>query len=221
MAGLGEFDLSLLSMEQKTSLSLASINFDFALIKYGAPMEYDGVGKALTSRRREEAEDGLSHVTARKLAALFTQDADFPDVPNLIAAYGKRASEIASKHSTPASGRHGIFAEHVGLDATSIWAAATSGKGAIPIHLLACLLARIFSAPEAISIWTEIVETRKDVLKSRIQSQSFHSWELAAARISISRDQLSMWDASARYQFTVVTSAILTHLLEPGFRVRT
>ena len=162
-------------------------------------MEYEGVAKALTFKRREEAEDGLSHVTARKLTALFTHDVDFPDVPNLIAAYGKRASEIASKHTRSGTSRQGIFVEHVGLDATSIWAAATSGKGAIPIHLLACILAYIFKAPEAISIWMEIVELRKDILQSRIQSQVFQPWELAAARISISRDQLAKWDASARY----------------------
>ena len=198
MAGIEELSFSMLSAEQKTSLSLASVNFDFTLIKYRAPMEYEGVAKALTSRRREEAEDGQSHITARKLAALFTNDVDFPDVPNLVAAYGKRASEIAAKHNESGTQQKGLFAEHIGLDATSIWAAATSGKGAIPIHLLACMLAYIFKAPQAISIWTEIVEIRKGVLQNRIQSESFQPWELAATRVSISREQLSIWDASAR-----------------------
>lgn len=51
-----------------------------------------------------------------------------------------------------------MFASHLGADSTSIWAAVTSGPGAIAVHLLACMLARLFTDLEAISVWVELVE---------------------------------------------------------------
>jgi hypothetical protein len=36
--------------------------------------------------------------------------------------------------------KDGIFSDFTGADGTSIWAAATSGSGAISVHLLACML---------------------------------------------------------------------------------
>ena len=76
-----------------------------------------------------------------------------PDTPHVFQAYGRRATEIAEiPHLNPkGTSADGPFADHVGADGTTIWAAATSGKGAIAVHLLACLLARIWKAPEAIS----------------------------------------------------------------------
>lgn len=50
-----------------------------------------------------------------------------------------------------------MFADHVGADGTSLWAAATSGKSTITVHLLGCMIARIWKAAEAVSIWTELV----------------------------------------------------------------
>lgn len=104
-----------------------------------APAEFRGVGAALTTQRRHEAETGSSHITARKLGALF--ESVIPSTPKLLEAYGTRASEIASIASKSKDHEiRGIFSDFVGPDATSIWAAATSGKTAIAIHLLACLL---------------------------------------------------------------------------------
>ena len=85
----------------------------------------------------------------------------------------------------------------MGIDGTSIWAAATSGRGAIAVHLLACMLARIWSGSEATSIWVELVEKRKIELSQENISDFYHPG-LVAAQITISRDQLAAWDNSAR-----------------------
>ena len=66
------------------------------------------------------------------------------------------------------------------------------------VHLLACLLARVWTAAEAISIWSEIVAARKAVLQSRLQEDNFHINLVTASQIEVNRDQLSEWDASAR-----------------------
>src|SRR5438034_11826815 len=74
--------------------ALANINFDFTLYKVEPPREFEGVGDALSLLRREEAESGTPHVTARKLGALFHEL--LPRTPELLKAYGVRASEISS-----------------------------------------------------------------------------------------------------------------------------
>ena len=137
--------------------ALANINFDFSLWKVEAPKEFEGVGSALSDFRRDEAENGMPHMTARKLGALF--EALLPSTPNVNRAYGLRASEISQSSSISPQTRRkfGVFSSRVGSDATSLWAAATSGSAAIAVHLLACLLARIWEGPEATSIWVEII----------------------------------------------------------------
>lgn len=90
-------------------------------------MEYHGAGKFLTRQHLEVAENRSSHITARKLGALFEHT--IPNTPRLFEAYGTRASEIASQPSsgTAQPGEGGVFSSFVGADATSVWAAATSG----------------------------------------------------------------------------------------------
>lgn len=200
MASFGQLTNAFLKASQETSIGLAHLNFDFALVKYDAPHEYLGLGEALSKRRKDTAEDGPLHITARKLGALF--QSAMPEVPNLIQAYGLQASDIAKlpEINPRASTRHGIFAEHVGVDGTTIWAAATSGKETVTMHLLACMLARIWTREEAVSIWSELVEHRKDFLQRTIEGSEagFKVSDLAASRIEISRVQLDAWDASAR-----------------------
>jgi hypothetical protein len=198
MAALGNIQLSLLSGQQQTSLSAATFNFDFTLVKVAPPKEYEGLGQCLSVRRKTEAEDGLLHTVARKLGALFA--GEIPAVPNLISAYGERASEIShNPKANPACSRaYSVFADHVGADATSLWAAATSGKSAITIHLLGCMLARIWSSAEAVSIWTELVKDRKAQLQQRLEADEFQLSDATSARIEITRDQLATWDNSAR-----------------------
>lgn len=201
MTSFGKLTNALVHASQETTVTLANLNFDFALIKCEAPAEYKQIGDLLSQKRREAAEDGLVHITARKLGALF--GSVIPQVPHLIRAYGQRATEISKMPSANprASQLYGAFSDYVGADCTTIWATATSGEGVITMHLLACMLARIFDGPKAISIWNELVEQRKEILKreiSRVGTSSKLS-DAIASRIDIPRDQLASWDASARY----------------------
>lgn len=71
MDSIGKFSASLVQGTQETTLALANANFDFSLIKIEAPVEYRALGAHLSTARRQTAEEGTIHVTARKLAALF------------------------------------------------------------------------------------------------------------------------------------------------------
>ncbi|KAF5695498.1 hypothetical protein FGLOB1_14014 [Fusarium globosum] len=189
---------SLISQTAEANFGLATLNVDFSVIKLQAPAEYKPLGNELTPSRRSAAEDGMPHVTARKLGALF-QDW-IPPVPDLIKAYGRRAVEIAQCRSVnpKASKSDGIFADHIGIDGTGIWAAATSGPHAIPVYLLACMLARMWSTAEATSIWTELVSERKRELAGIEESDPSYERAQFTSRISIPREDLAHWEASAR-----------------------
>lgn len=174
------------------SPALANFNFDFTLCRVEAPAEFHGVGRA-------EAESGQSHITARILGALFTSA--LPKTPNLIRVYGVRASEI-SKSATEDSSKTqswGFFADHSGADGTTIWASATSGPESIPAHLLACLLARVWDPPEAISIWEELVRRRREIILDDFEKINLADLrDMWAAKHPLSRDHLAEWDNSAR-----------------------
>ncbi|KAI0194060.1 hypothetical protein EV127DRAFT_334323 [Xylaria flabelliformis] len=189
---------SLASLNQETNIGLVHFNFDFALNKVAAPHEFQGLGRELSQSRIKAAEDGAVHITARKLGALFRQR--LPSTPHLIKAYGTRASIIASdpKVNPKPSKKHGVLADHVGIDGTSIWAAATSGAESVAVHLLACMLARMWSRSEAIAIWAELVSERKKELERTDVADSQHLVALNDSRIEIARDQLAQWDSSAR-----------------------
>jgi hypothetical protein len=198
MAASGQIQASLFQATQQTTLALANFNLDFTLYKAAAPPQYVGLGSALSKRRRKAAEDGYEHIVARKLGALFHKN--LPPTPTLLARYGERASAIAASETASAKGSRadGIFAEYLGADATNIWAAATSGPEAIAVHLLACMLARIWQAPKATAIWAEIIDERLAELGRLDPSDPLHLSEIAAARLELSRDDLANWDASAR-----------------------
>lgn len=199
MSSIGKITSSLLSIPTELTIAAANLNFDFSLLKVEAPKEFHGVRDALSQARREKAESGLPHVTARKLGALF--EPLVPPIPNLVSAYGQRVSEISAKlsgeSSSSPSSTFGIFSSQAGPDATNIWAAATSGRGAIAVQLLACMLARIWDEAQAISLWVELVEGRiKEVKESTIDGNNVAA--LMAAQQTFSRDQLAAWDSSAR-----------------------
>ncbi|KAB8226953.1 uncharacterized protein BDW43DRAFT_295320 [Aspergillus alliaceus] len=190
---------SALNFGLEVSPALANLNFDFSVFRLNVEPEYQAIGEALSCSRRREAEQGRPQVTARKLAQLFA--ACLPRAPNLIKAYGKRASEIIedSKISNDQRAKYGVFAEQAGPDATSLWAASTSGSHAVAVHLLACMLARMWDAAYAVSIWVEIVEERRREIEKELEDTSFaHTATLVAARCEISREQLAEWDASTR-----------------------
>ena len=91
--------------------ALATLNLDFSLYKVvQPPREFSDVGVALSPTRRQEAESGKVHKTARQLSALF--EPLFPPTPKLEKAYGLRASEIAK--ASAANGedqkKDGVFA---------------------------------------------------------------------------------------------------------------
>jgi hypothetical protein len=178
-------------------LALADINYDFSLVKCPAPPEYEGLGLALSPRRRREAEDGHIHTVARKLSLLFCDD--LPEIPNLVKAYGTRASKIAADPGVNPKGtaRDGAFRDHIGIDGTSIWASATSGRGAVALHLLACMLSRIWKG-KATAIWAEMVASRKAAMQAKLEGERFSTNDVTASAIQLSREQLAEWDSSAK-----------------------
>jgi hypothetical protein len=172
-------------------MNMSLVQFDlsssiFFVVKQEPPNKYRGLGNSLSTRRNREAETGQSHVTASKLGALF--DGVIPSTPDLIRAYGSRCSEIASSQTfnPPGTQKHGLFANQVGTDGTTIWAAATSGPSAIAVHLLACMLARMWDSPKAISIWSKLIAIRKQALQESGRPMDYH-----AARIELPRDQIA------------------------------
>ncbi|CAJ2503569.1 Uu.00g109630.m01.CDS01 [Anthostomella pinea] len=199
MNSIGKIQASLASATQETTLALANANFDFSLIKFEAPAEYKELGLALAEKKRSEAEAGSAHVTARRLGSLF--HTMLPETPNLIRAYGTRASEIAKSPAVNPRGteEYGPIRDYVGVDGTSIWAAATSGSAAIAAHLLACLIACCWRADEATAIWLEIVSERKRRLEEKTSSADyFDLTEAISSKLTLEKDQLANWDASAR-----------------------
>lgn len=124
-----------------------------------------------------------------------------PPIPHLIAAYGKRASEISSSVTKEGTGEGiaGALSPQVGPDGTNIWAAATSGAAALAVHLLACLLARIWKYHEATSIWVELIERRKQQISNGFANAGTASLAaMMAAKQTFNRQELASWDASAR-----------------------
>ncbi|KAK8076537.1 hypothetical protein PG994_003809 [Apiospora phragmitis] len=201
---IAKLQASLARATNEVTVAVANINFDFCLVKYEAPKEYHPLGELLSTNRKESAEHGKSHVTARRLAALF--EGVCPDTPQLIKAYGERVSEISKQATANEHKRFSssVFGSYTGVDATSIWAAATSSQsaktGAIHVHLLACMLASIFSSAEATSIWMELIEERKKAVTQDWDRNESIPFAVAAAAVQqgIARTQLAEWDASAR-----------------------
>ena len=94
MSAIGRLAASLVSGTNENTFALANFNLDFSLIKVEAPIEYQGLRSALSKRRVEDAEQGQSHRTARRLGALFEQI--LPPIKKLAEVYGKRVSEIVA-----------------------------------------------------------------------------------------------------------------------------
>ena len=199
MSRIGQFSAGLLSAANENILALNNFKFDFSLLKVDAPREYSELGQALSTGRRNEAEDGSHHKTARRLGSLFEQI--IPSTPHLIKAYGLRSSEIATSSfvNPKGSAKDGPFESYVGVDGTAMWAAATSGVPAIAAYLLACMLARAWDAREAVSIWVELVEQRrKDIMNADVNHDIISESSRMSAFHEIERQDLALLDASAR-----------------------
>jgi hypothetical protein len=131
MASIGGIRFSGVAGVQETTLALANLNVDFSIVRYEAKPKFQELGKQLSKRRKVEAKDGMIHLTARRLGALFTDVV--PPVDSLCKLYGMRASKLASNPLVNPKGStaHSPLAGHIGLDRTALWAVATSGPGAI------------------------------------------------------------------------------------------
>ena len=57
---------AVVSGKQETNVAgLATINVDFSMVKVEPPVSFRALGGALSTNRRQAAEEGLQHVTAR------------------------------------------------------------------------------------------------------------------------------------------------------------
>ena len=101
----------------------------------------------------------------------------------------------SQRHNPKGNYQDGPFAAHVGADGTAIWAAATSGADAIPVLMLACMLARIWSGPEATSLWVELIAHRRHEIETKFAHDQA---AVFAAQQDLPRTQIADWDASAR-----------------------
>jgi len=206
MTSIGRIAFTGISTALESTQALANINFDFSIVKVEPPQEFHDLGKHLTQARRETAEDGTLHMTARRLGAIF--EAVLPPSPELIRCYGLRASEIARDSTDESAKGLGIFSRQAGIDGASIWAGATSGPGAIQVHLLACMLARMWSGPEAISIWVELLKCRRLEIENEFErTGSIDMKTMVAVKQQIDRSQLAEWDASARAWLRIADAA--------------
>ncbi|KAL4723594.1 hypothetical protein ACLX1H_009232 [Fusarium chlamydosporum] len=200
MPSFGRLQAALASATNEVTLAAANINFDFTLVRCEAPKEFEPLGSSLSQTRKENAEGGTAHVTARRLGVLF--EGILPPTPTLVKSYGTRVSEIAqaAQHENPPEISESIFAAHVGADGTSIWAAATSSPTALHVQLLACMLARLWSASEATSIWVELIKERRKQIEGLWNDDEplRFATVAAAAQSDISRASLAEWDASVR-----------------------
>ncbi|KEF56253.1 uncharacterized protein A1O9_07834 [Exophiala aquamarina CBS 119918] len=162
------------SSSSKQRRPLVDINISFAIWKCEASVEYQPLRNALPPKRRNFVE-------------LFKKK------------YGKRASEIATEYSASSnsSQRSGPFSHYAGIDATTILAAATSENAAFAANLLACVLARLFSAATATALWEQIVDRRIKLVKEDVQAPT-PIYTLFAAHSDLSTQDFATWDASAR-----------------------
>jgi hypothetical protein len=133
MSTISKITNSLASATNVFTAAIANFSFDFSLMKVEAPVEFHDLGRGLSDQRRTAAENGTPHMAARKLGALFKDIP--PSTPQLVKAYGTRASEVAGLQAVNWQGDQSssLFSIHAGVDGTSVWAAATSGPEALPI----------------------------------------------------------------------------------------
>lgn len=104
MASISQISGSLVAAQNQNTLALANFNIDFSLIKVSASEEYQVLGTTLSQRRRENAEEGPLHRTARKLGALFEEV--IPQISELSSAYGKRVTEIVEHSNSKVNVSH-------------------------------------------------------------------------------------------------------------------
>ncbi|EQL30988.1 hypothetical protein BDFG_06621 [Blastomyces dermatitidis ATCC 26199] len=195
MVLISRFVPSLTAPTVETTLAFANLNFAFSL---GGSKGISWSGNSCPAIVANPPRLGLRISPRGNFGAPFAQVV--PSIPKLEEEYGKRVSEIAGSSDINPQGLRsdGIFADYIGADGTPIWAAATSGSPTISVHLLTCMLARVWSAPEAISIWSELVAERKRALGTVNHAEPLGYGDLLASHVQMSREQLAEWDNRAR-----------------------
>ncbi|KAL2387547.1 hypothetical protein RJ035_004153, partial [Blastomyces gilchristii] len=195
MVLISRFVPSLTAPTVETTLAFANLNFAFSL---GGSKGISWSGNSCPAIVANPPRLGLRISPRGNFGALFAQVV--PSIPKLEEEYGKRVSEIAGSSDINPQGLRsdGIFADYIGADGTPIWATATSGSPTISVHLLACMLARVWSAPEAISIWSELVAERKRALGTVNHAEPLGYGDLLASHVQMSREQLAEWENRAR-----------------------
>lgn len=195
---ISRLQAALAGVTNEVTVAAANINFDFTLVRCEAPKEYQKLGNALSQTKKEQAESGSPHMTARRLGSLF--EGICQPTPKLIKAYGLRVSEIADTATELERPDQSIFAAHLGIDGTSIWASATSSSTALQVQLLACMVARVWKPGPAVSIWYELVKERRLQIAEKYEKgeETPFASVKAATQSKISRESLAEWDASAR-----------------------
>ncbi|EGE85266.2 hypothetical protein BDDG_08211 [Blastomyces dermatitidis ATCC 18188] len=195
MVLISRFVPSLTAPTVETTLAFANLNFAFSL---GGSKGISWSGNSCPAIVANPPRLGLRISPRGNFGAPFAQVV--PSIPKLEEEYGKRVSEIAGSSDINPQGLRsdGIFADYIGADGTPIWATATSGSPTISVHLLACMLARVWSAPEAISTWSELVAERKRALGTVNHAEPLGYGDLLASHVQMSREQLAEWDNRAR-----------------------
>ena len=121
MTSFGNFNASTIVARNE---ALANFNFEVSLFthKIAPPREFEEIGRHLPPSHLKEAQDGTRHSIVRKLGILFKSI--ISSTPELIKAYGTRASEIARSNTANPRGddkSHGVFASNIGADGTTLW----------------------------------------------------------------------------------------------------
>ncbi|KAL3433950.1 hypothetical protein BDV09DRAFT_196312 [Aspergillus tetrazonus] len=166
---IGRITNSILSGSNENNLSLATINFDFSLIKCAPPKEFEPLASALSGHRRRDAEERVSQIV--------------------------QTPGINPRGNTT----HGPFENFVDADGTTLWAAATSGISSIGVYLLSCILAQSWDSKQATALWVELVKQRQLEIESAYENNHKVSISaLFSARQDISREELARWGNSAR-----------------------
>lgn len=75
MAAISKISNSLVSGVNENNFGFGYANIDFSLIRVNVPKEYLPIAEAMSLERRDDAEYGPLHQTARTLGALFYQPA--------------------------------------------------------------------------------------------------------------------------------------------------
>ncbi|KAK3692988.1 hypothetical protein B0T22DRAFT_486792 [Podospora appendiculata] len=169
MSSIGRIAGSAVSITNDNTVAIVNINLDFSLWRCDPAPEFIPI-------------------------AGFLFHEIIPDAPKLIKAYGRRVSEILAGPDINPQGTEsdGPFQPFIGVDCTSIWAAATSGSASIGVLLLACMLADAFDAKVATATWVEIIKERKRRVQADVDAQKLvNPHTAAAAQQEFTRDELA------------------------------